>query len=62
MKKVNWDEVGPELLIELRQAVIQMEMASDCIEKGRSDEALLHVNSLMRQKRAVISKAESINE
>lgn len=37
MNKFNWHEVGPELLIELRQAVIQMELASDCIENGRND-------------------------
>lgn len=48
---------APELLIELRQAVIQMEMAADCIQNGRYDEALLHASSLMRSKRAAIAKA-----
>lgn len=48
---------APELLIELRQAVIQMEMAAECIQNGRYDEALLHASSLMRSKRAAIAKA-----
>lgn len=48
---------APDLLIELRQAVIQMEMAAECIENRRYDEALLHVSSLMRSKRAAITKA-----
>lgn len=48
---------APELLIELRQAVIQMEMAAECIQEGRYDEALLHASSLMRSKRAAIAKA-----
>ena len=48
---------APDLLIELRQAVIQMEMAAECIENKRYDEALLHVSSLMRSKRAAITKA-----
>lgn len=48
---------APELVIELRQAIIQMEMAAECIEKGRYDEALLHVSSLMRSKKEVLSKA-----
>lgn len=48
---------APELLIELRQAVIQMGMAADCIQNGRYDEALLYASSLMRSKRAAIAKA-----
>lgn len=48
---------SPELLIELRQAVIQMEMAAECIQNGRYDEALLHASSLMSSKRAAIAKA-----
>ncbi len=53
---------SPELLIELRQAVIQMEMAAECIQEGRYDEALLHASSLMRSKRAAISKATGEQE
>jgi hypothetical protein len=49
--------VAPELLFELQQAVSQMKMAADCLEAGRTDEALLHVCSLMRTKRAAIAKA-----
>jgi hypothetical protein len=48
---------APEMLIELRQAVIQLEMAAECIEKGRYDEALLHASILMSSKRAAIAKA-----
>ena len=48
---------APDLLIELRQSVIQMEMAAECIEKGRYDEALLHVCSLMSYKKATIANA-----
>ncbi|WWO60456.1 hypothetical protein [Stenotrophomonas phage SOVA965] len=48
---------SPDLVIELRQAIIQMEMAAECIEKGRYDEALLHVSSLMRSKKKVLAKA-----
>lgn len=48
---------APDLVIELRQAIIQMEMAAECIEKGRHDEALLHVSSLMRSKKEVFAKA-----
>lgn len=48
---------APDLVIELRQAIIQMEMAAECIENGRYDEALLHVSSLMRNKKKVLAKA-----
>lgn len=48
---------APDLVIELRQAIIQMEMAAECIENGRYDEALLHVSSLMRSKKEVLAKA-----
>lgn len=48
---------APELLAEVQQAVIQMEMAAECIQSKRYDEALLHVTSLMRSKRAAIAKA-----
>lgn len=49
--------VAPELYEELVQAVIQMEMAAECIEKMRYDEALLHVSSMMRTKRTALAKA-----
>lgn len=48
---------APDLLEELRQAIIQMDLASECIENKRYDEALIHVSSLMRYKRAAIAKA-----
>lgn len=48
---------APELLQELQSAVVQMEMAADCIEQRRYDEALLHVSSLMRAKKEAIAKA-----
>ena len=57
MKMACLIAAAPDLLIELRQAVIQMEMAAECIESKRYDEALLHVSSLMRSKRAAIAKA-----
>ncbi|WWA79535.1 hypothetical protein Kintu_gp43 [Xanthomonas phage Kintu] len=53
---------APELLIELRQAVIQMELAAECLRNGRNDEALLHVSSLMRSKREAISIASGDSE
>jgi len=39
----------------LQQAVSQMDMAGDCIEAGRLDEALLHVRSLRASKLAALS-------
>ncbi len=53
----NLIAAAPDILIELRQAVIQMEMAAECIQNGRYDEALLHASSLMHSKRAAIAKA-----
>lgn len=53
---------APDLVIELRQAIIQMEMAAECIEKGRYDEALLHVSSLMQSKKEVLAKATGESE
>ena len=48
---------APELLDELESAVLQMGMAAECVESGRHDEAILHLRSHVRQKRAVIAKA-----
>ena len=48
---------APELLSELQSASVQMNMAADCIEAGRYDEALMHVRSMARNRRAVIAKA-----
>jgi hypothetical protein len=48
---------APDLLEALSQASAQMDMAADCIEAGRIDEALLHVRSLSRLRRAAIAKA-----
>lgn len=42
----------------LRDALSQMDMAGDCIEAGRYDEALLHVRSLHRPKRDILHRAE----
>lgn len=57
MSTVNWDEVGPELAIELQQALVQMEMAQECLCEGRNDEALLHVSAMMRSKRNALKRA-----
>lgn len=48
---------APLLLQELRGASTQMEMAAECIEAGRYDEALLHVRSMSRLRRAAIAEA-----
>lgn len=48
---------APILLQELRGANTQMEMAAECIEAGRYDEALLHVRSMSRSRRAAIAEA-----
>ncbi|CAL1778190.1 hypothetical protein BRC2024_HCTLARHO_CDS_0007 [Acinetobacter phage vB_AbaS_Silvergun] len=47
-----------ELIIELKQSVVQLEMAAECIEAKRYDEALLHASSLMRSKRQAIARAK----
>jgi len=49
---------APDLLAALKQANTQMDMAAECIEAGRYDEALLHVRSMIRQRLEVIAKAE----
>jgi hypothetical protein len=51
---------APDLLDQLRAAVIQLEMAFSCIEAGRLDEALLHCGSMMRSKKAAIAKATGV--
>ncbi|HXE08392.1 MAG TPA: hypothetical protein VN612_10870 [Acidobacteriaceae bacterium] len=48
---------APILLQELRGANTQMEIAAECIEAGRYDEALLHVCSMSRKRRAAIAAA-----
>lgn len=48
---------SPMLLKELRSANTQMEMAAECIEAGRYDEALLHVRSLSRLRNEAIAAA-----
>lgn len=51
-------EIIEFLIQELKMSIHQMELAGECIEKGRYDEALLHVNSLHRQKHQIIDDAE----
>lgn len=48
---------APELYDELVQADAQMQMAYECVEAGRYDEALLHLGALSRTRRAAIAKA-----
>lgn len=48
---------APELLEACMRADQQMELAGDCIEAGRYDEALLHIRSLSRARRQAIAKA-----
>lgn len=43
----------------LSSAVIQMDMAGDCIEAGRYDEALLHVRSMMRSRREALAEHDA---
>lgn len=45
---------APELWRALAQAQKQLEMASECLEKGHVDEAILHVNSLWRERQELI--------
>lgn len=45
---------APELWRELAQAQTQLEMASKCLADGRVDEAMLHTNSLWRQRKELI--------
>lgn len=48
---------APELLDELQSALVQMSMAADCVENGYYHEALLHLRSMIKTKRAAIAKA-----
>lgn len=49
---------APDLYGELVQADTQMQMAYECVEAGRYDEALLHLGAMSRTRRAAIAKAE----
>ena len=48
---------APELYGELVNADAQMQMAYECVEAGRYDEALLHLGAMSRTRRAAIAKA-----
>ena len=48
---------APELYDELVQADAQMQMAYECVESGRYNEALLHLGALSRTRSAAIAKA-----
>lgn len=56
-KRARLIAAAPILLQELRGANTQMEIAAECIEAGRYDEALLHVCSMSRKRRAAIAAA-----
>ena len=56
-EKARLIAAAPELLKELKSAVAHMDLAADCIENGRIDEALLHLRSLSRERHDAISKA-----
>jgi hypothetical protein len=45
---------APELWRALAQAQKQLEMASECLANGRVDEAMLHTNSLWRERKELI--------
>ena len=53
------DEITRELLEALKGAVAQMNLAAECVERGRHDEAILHLRSLTRGRSKAIAKAES---
>ncbi|HXE06650.1 MAG TPA: hypothetical protein VN612_02055 [Acidobacteriaceae bacterium] len=53
---------APVLLEELQNATVQMDMAAECIEAGRYDEALLHVRSMKRKRTAIIAAATGETE
>lgn len=53
---------APELMEALERSDKQMERAGDCIEAGRYDEALLHVRSMSRQRKAAIAKARATHD
>ena len=53
------NEITKELLDALKGAVAQMNFAAECVERGRHDEAILHLRSLTRGRSKAIAKAES---
>ena len=54
------NEITKELLDALKGAVAQMNFAAECVERGRHDEAILHLRSLTRGRSEAIAKAEAI--
>ena len=54
------NEITKELLDALKGAVAQMNLAAECVERGRHDEAILHLRSLTRGRSEAIAKAEAI--
>lgn len=52
------EKVNEALVIELMAANAQMEAAAECIEKGRYDEALLHVRAMSGKRAEVIRLAK----
>ena len=53
---------APMLLEEFQNANVQMDMAAECIEAGRYDEALLHVRAMKRKRTAIIAAATGETE
>ena len=53
------NEITKELLDALKGAVAQMNFAAECVERGRHDEAILHLRSLTRGRSEAIAKAEA---
>lgn len=53
-------DIIEQLVYELTQKLNQMEMAGDCIEAGRYDEALLHTRAMMRSAKLVLWKADLV--
>ena len=53
------NEITKLLLDALKGAVAQMNFAAECVERGRHDEAILHLRSLTRGRSEIIAKAEA---
>lgn len=53
------NEITKELLDALKGAVAQMNLAAECVERGRHDEAILHLRSLTRGRSEAIAKAKA---
>ena len=53
------NDVTEKLAEALRNACSQMEMAYDCIEAGRYDEALLHYGVMSRERNEALAAYES---